>query len=147
METALSLFLGVGLSAACGFRVFVPLLVMSLAARTGHLTLAATLEEDFPLEGTFRAGPVRLRPFFLIKNTGYDSNVFLSANEQVSDFTSTLGPGLKLLTLFGDRGALLLTQELDYVWFAQYTSATCPFLMARDAASTKNLVFPTPGGP
>ncbi|WP_368566223.1 DUF4126 family protein, partial [Acinetobacter bereziniae] len=30
METLLSLCIGVGLSAACGFRVFVPLLVMSI---------------------------------------------------------------------------------------------------------------------
>ena len=31
METILGLCIGVGLSAACGFRVFVPLLVMSIA--------------------------------------------------------------------------------------------------------------------
>jgi len=41
METILSISLGIGLSAACGFRVFVPLLVMSVAALSGHLHLAA----------------------------------------------------------------------------------------------------------
>jgi len=40
METVLSIGLGIGLSAACGFRVFVPLLVMSIASLAGHLTLA-----------------------------------------------------------------------------------------------------------
>lgn len=35
METILGLCIGVGLSAACGFRVFVPLLVMSIATLTG----------------------------------------------------------------------------------------------------------------
>lgn len=40
-ETILSLCLGVGLSAACGFRVFVPLLIASLAAHAGHLKLSA----------------------------------------------------------------------------------------------------------
>ena len=40
METALSVLVGLGLSAACGFRVFVPLLVVSIAARSGHLSLA-----------------------------------------------------------------------------------------------------------
>ena len=41
METTLlSVCLGIGLSAACGFRVFVPLLVMSIASLTGHLSLA-----------------------------------------------------------------------------------------------------------
>ncbi|MFQ5848327.1 MAG: DUF4126 domain-containing protein [Candidatus Methylomirabilales bacterium] len=44
METVLSVCLGVGLSAACGFRVFVPLLVMSIAAVSGHLTLAPGFE-------------------------------------------------------------------------------------------------------
>lgn len=40
METALSVALGLGLAAACGFRIFVPLLLMSLAARSGALELA-----------------------------------------------------------------------------------------------------------
>src|SRR5262245_56242243 len=44
METLLSLCVGIGLSAACGFRVFVPLLVMSVAAHSGHLTLASGFE-------------------------------------------------------------------------------------------------------
>lgn len=35
METILSLCIGIGLSAACGFRVFVPLLVMSVASLMG----------------------------------------------------------------------------------------------------------------
>ncbi len=35
IETILSLCIGIGLSAACGFRVFVPLLVMSVAAIMG----------------------------------------------------------------------------------------------------------------
>jgi hypothetical protein len=40
METLLSICLGIGLATACGFRVFVPLLVVNLAAISGHLTLA-----------------------------------------------------------------------------------------------------------
>src|SRR6476469_2476307 len=40
LDTLLSICLGVGLAAACGFRVFVPLLVTSIAAQTGHLALA-----------------------------------------------------------------------------------------------------------
>src|SRR6266404_6194452 len=50
METVLSVCLGIGLSAACGFRVFVPLLVMSIAALSGHLTLAHGFEwiESYP---------------------------------------------------------------------------------------------------
>jgi len=40
MDTLLAICLGVSLSAACGFRVFVPLLVMSIASLSGHMTLA-----------------------------------------------------------------------------------------------------------
>ena len=40
-ETILSLCIGIGLSAACGFRVFVPLFIASIAAHAGHLKLAA----------------------------------------------------------------------------------------------------------
>lgn len=39
MNTLLSVLLGVGLSAACGFRVFVPFFFVGIAARTGHLAL------------------------------------------------------------------------------------------------------------
>ena len=44
METILSLCIGLGLSAACGFRVFVPLLITSIAAHSGHLTLAPSFQ-------------------------------------------------------------------------------------------------------
>jgi hypothetical protein len=43
-ETILSIIVGLGLSAACGFRVFVPLLVMSIASLSGHLNLSSGFE-------------------------------------------------------------------------------------------------------
>lgn len=43
-ETLLSVALGLGLAAACGFRVFVPLLVMGVAARTGFLAVSPGFE-------------------------------------------------------------------------------------------------------
>lgn len=44
METLLSIFIGIGLSAACGFRVFIPLVIVSIASLSGHLTLAPGFE-------------------------------------------------------------------------------------------------------
>ena len=44
MELLLSICVGLGLSAACGFRIFVPLLVTSIAAHSGHLTLASNFQ-------------------------------------------------------------------------------------------------------
>ncbi len=40
MELLLSICIGIGLSAACGFRVFIPFLIMSIASISGHLTLS-----------------------------------------------------------------------------------------------------------
>jgi hypothetical protein len=50
-DTAVSIALGIGLAAAVGFRVFIPLLVMSLAAYTGHLHL----NENFAWLGSIAA--------------------------------------------------------------------------------------------
>ena len=44
MDTVLSICIGVALAAACGFRIFVPLLVMSVASYSGHLTLSPSFQ-------------------------------------------------------------------------------------------------------
>lgn len=43
LDLALAIAMGVGLSAAVGFRVFLPMLVLSVAAYSGHLTLSSGL--------------------------------------------------------------------------------------------------------
>ena len=44
MEILMALLIGIGLSAAAGFRLFVPFFVISIAANTGHLTLSPGFE-------------------------------------------------------------------------------------------------------
>jgi hypothetical protein len=44
METLFGIAVGIGLSAACGFRIFVPLLVMNIASLSGQLHLASGFE-------------------------------------------------------------------------------------------------------
>ncbi len=44
MEWVLGVLVGVALSASCGFRVFVPMLIMSIAVHTGHLVPASGFE-------------------------------------------------------------------------------------------------------
>jgi hypothetical protein len=51
MEILLSVCMGLGLAAACGFRVFVPLLGLSIAALSGYLEL----NENFAWAGTWPA--------------------------------------------------------------------------------------------
>lgn len=43
LDIALAVAMGVGLAAAVGFRVFLPMLVLSVSACTGHLTLSSGL--------------------------------------------------------------------------------------------------------
>ena len=51
LEMLLTILMGIGLSAASGFRVFIPFLVVSIASLTGNLTLA----ESFSWIGTIPA--------------------------------------------------------------------------------------------
>lgn len=51
MEKLLSVCLGIGLSAACGFRVFIPLLAISMASLSGHMILS----QGFEWIGTYPA--------------------------------------------------------------------------------------------
>jgi hypothetical protein len=44
IELLTGLCIGIGLSAACGFRVFVPMLGVSLASRAGHMELGSGFE-------------------------------------------------------------------------------------------------------
>jgi hypothetical protein len=44
LQLALSIALGIGLAAAVGLRVFLPMLVVSIAAYTGHLSLSSGFE-------------------------------------------------------------------------------------------------------
>jgi hypothetical protein len=43
-DALLSLALGIGLAAACGFRIFVPLLALSIAAKSGYVPLSGGFE-------------------------------------------------------------------------------------------------------
>ena len=51
MEALLMVLIGIGLAATCGFRIFIPLLGLGLAAQTGHITLA----EEFTWIGSWPA--------------------------------------------------------------------------------------------
>ena len=60
METITSILLGIGLSAAAGFRIFVPFLVASIASLTGYLPLSNSFEwiGTYPALITFSAATV-----------------------------------------------------------------------------------------
>ena len=59
-ETFLGILTGLGLSVACGFRVFIPLLVGSIAAQTGYLELSEGFDwlGEWPALTAFSAATV-----------------------------------------------------------------------------------------
>jgi Putative beta-barrel porin 2 len=78
-------------------------------------------DPDLSLESTHRAGPFHLRPFFVLKDVGYDDNIRFEALKSEGDTTATAGTGLSVLMLTGDRGGIFSRQEVDYVAFGQNT--------------------------
>ena len=78
-------------------------------------------DPDLAIENMHRAGPFHLRPFFLLKDVGYDDNVRFDSPEREGDTTATAGAGLRSVLLWGDRGGLNLSQEVDYVAFGENT--------------------------
>jgi hypothetical protein len=44
MENVLAICMGLGLAAACGFRVFVPMLIMSISVHSGHLHVMPSMQ-------------------------------------------------------------------------------------------------------
>lgn len=44
MENVLAICMGLGLAAACGFRVFVPMLITSIAVHSGHLHVMPSMQ-------------------------------------------------------------------------------------------------------
>ena len=97
-------------------RVVLFLILLALASHGG--ALAATLQDDFPTVGTFHWGPFRVRPFFLLKGLGYDSNVFLEDATATSDFAAAPEVGIRMFSLLRNRGVVQIEELLDYVWYA-----------------------------
>ena len=68
LETIISILLGVSLAAAVGFRIFVPLLIMSIASMGGYLNLSSGFEwiGSFPALIIFAAASIfELAAYFI----------------------------------------------------------------------------------
>ena len=67
-ESILAILIGLGLAASCGFRVFVPLLVVSLAARSDYLDLAegfSWMASDAALLATLIATGIEIAAYYV----------------------------------------------------------------------------------
>jgi hypothetical protein len=71
--------------------------------------------------GTLKIGPLSIRPTFLIKNIGRDSNVFNEPVNPKKDFTMTISPTAEVV-FQPRRLKVTYTQATDYVYFQTYKS-------------------------
>ena len=119
METTLlSIAIGLGLAAACGFRIFVPLLLISLAGRSEHLELAGSFEWMATTPALIVFGSATLVeiaayyiPFFdnLLDTLATPSAVIagiLASASQVSDLDPLLGWSVAIIGGGGAAGAI-----------------------------------------
>jgi hypothetical protein len=89
------------------------------------------------------AGPFYLKPAFLVKQFGVDTNVFNSAGNEKSDFTATVTPQAEIAIPIARSALLKTTAGLDLVYFATYASERSidPQLRVRGEAYAHRITF------
>lgn len=133
MDTFLSLCVGVGLAAACGFRVFVPLLVMSIASLSGHLTLAPSFQwiASYPALITFGVATVlEISAYYVpwldnFLDTVASPAAVVAGTVVAASMVAGLDPFLQwTLAAIGGGGAAALVQAGSVLTRAASTAAT-----------------------
>jgi len=104
MGILLGLSLGVGLSAACGFRVFVPLLGMSIASMSGQLTLA---------DGFEWIGSIAALMAFAAATAGF-GNFLVSTGELISSVV------VSVLAIFAPFLAIIILAAILYKIYKRF---------------------------
>jgi hypothetical protein len=83
---------------------------------------APPLAAPRPRPGLFRVGPFYLTPTLHLGPVGIDTNVFHTADDPVTDFSASGGPGLELVLPLGGSGQFFAEGNLDYLYFAKTVS-------------------------
>lgn len=83
-----------------------------------YQSFLSTLEQVSKLR-KFKFGPFWIFPTFHLKDIGYDDNVYFQreGDEQASDFTGTLSPGVSIYFIFRNRLLLSLRENPEYVFY------------------------------
>ncbi|MDI6845206.1 MAG: outer membrane beta-barrel protein [Candidatus Saccharicenans sp.] len=67
-------------------------------------------------EAAWRFGPLRVQPLIIIRDAGYDSNIYYHP-QAVSDFWLTAGPGAYAYLMFKKRVIVRVFESRQYVYF------------------------------
>jgi hypothetical protein len=85
---------------------------------TAPLAEEPPADPDLSIEGMGKVGPFHIAPTIVLKDFGYDDNVFYGTEEdRQGDYTATIAPGLRALLLGRHRGGLVIDQSYDFVSF------------------------------
>jgi hypothetical protein len=68
-------------------------------------------------ETRWNLGPVRVAPWFAVKNLTYNNNVFGTTDDQVADVTATIGAGLHAYLPVGPKLVVGAVAMPEYVWW------------------------------
>lgn len=132
-ETLLSVCLGIGLAAACGFRVFVPLLIMSIASMSGHLSLTPAFQwiGSYPALITFSvATVVEIAGYYIpwvdhLLDTIATPAAIIAGTVVTASVVTGMSPYLKwTLAVIAGGGAAGLVQSTTVVTRAASTATT-----------------------
>jgi hypothetical protein len=70
-------------------------------------------------DSSLRLGPFRLHPTFLLRDLGYNNNVYGTPENPVSDWSATVGAGTKWILPFGPKMYVRGNAVADYTWYAE----------------------------
>jgi hypothetical protein len=82
---------------------------------------AAGAGQDPVPPGTITFGPVQIRPSMVLKDMGFDENVFNTPDDPKRDFTFTLAPGAEVRFRMR-RLALSYVSTTEYVYYRTFKS-------------------------
>lgn len=68
-----------------------------------------------------RLGPVRLLPWIIVRNFGYNNNIFGSSQDAVGDWTATLAAGARLYVPIGSKSFLRVDALPEYTWYQKFS--------------------------
>lgn len=72
-------------------------------------------------ESRFHLGPFRILPRLVIRDSGYDSNIFGSSENPVSDWTADVGLGARAILPAGRKIYFVAEAVPEYIWYARYS--------------------------
>lgn len=98
------------------------LLVVSLASAASIRAEDTTASGGHSRFGRFHLGPFYITPLLRLGTVGLDTNVFYTPTDRRADFSSSGGPGLRIVIPIVGSLQLATEGNLDYIYFARTVS-------------------------